>query len=313
MSFATTAAVIGAGAAVASAGVGIAGSLSGGSTPTYRPPDFEPVPNAEFQPVAYDPMQGSEDLLANLPNLIYAANQITRNTMKQIEGIYPGAEAQREYASNTIDQYMAGVVPQDVVDFTNRQVAERSGGSYNANSGAGPAGTQIQGDFGRSLGLTSLQLQQYGMSASQSWQQLAESFTTSPIETGQLALGYADQRYKYDSLNAGLQYQYDALNTQIGFQNQGIAMDVADNVYTSGFNQYQAGQQNTANLIGAGMGAANTIIGAGSLASGQVYKPNTQPTVLNPTLPSIQYSSNGVQNLSYRPTTVPQMYTNPLS
>lgn len=299
MSFAATAAVVGAGAAVASAGVGIAGAMSGGSPPSYQAPDFEEVPYAEFNSVPYDPMQGSEDLLANLPNLIYAANQITKNTMKQIEQIYPGAEAQRQYASNTIDQYMAGVVPTDVVDFTNRQVAERSGGSYNANSGAGPSGTQIQGDFGRSLGLTSVQLQQYGMSASQSWQALAESFTTSPIETGQLALGYADQRYKYDSLNAGLQYQYDALNTQIGFQNQGVQMDIAENQYTSGLNGYTAGQQNTANMVGAGLGAANTIVGAGNMLYNTSSSQVAKPTVINPVLPSMQVQPP-VSNLSDR-------------
>lgn len=280
MSFATTAAVVGAGAAVASAGAGIYGAMNSGGAPTYQAPDIEEVDAPEFQQVAYDPMQGSEDLLANLPNLIAAARQITRYTMNEIDKIYPGATEQRAQASAIVDDYMHGVVPQDVVDFTNRQVAERSGGSYNPNSGAGASGTQIQGDFGRSLGLTSLQLQQAGMSASQSWQQLAESFVTSPLETGQLALGYADQQYKYDSLNANLQYSYDALATQVAFQNQGIQMDLAENQYASGLNQYTAGQTANANMVGAIGGASNSLIGlsSGLNSSRPVYQPNVALT-----------------------------------
>jgi len=296
MSFAATAAVVGAGAAVASAGAGIYGAMNSGAPPSYQAPEIEQVDAPEFTQVPYDPMQGSEDLLANLPNLIAAARQITRYTMKEIDKIYPGATEQRAQSSAIIDDYLQGTVPQDVVDFTNRQVAERSGGSYNPNSGAGAAGTQIQGDFGRSLGLTSLQLQQAGMSASQSWQQLAESFVTSPLETGQLALGYADQRYKYDSLNANLEYNYDALATQVAFQNQGISMDLAENQYTSGLNGYTAGQTANANLVGAVGGAANSLVGlASGLNSSQpIYKPNVSAPI--PT----QVNNAPVTNISQR-------------
>lgn len=301
MSFATTAAVVGAGAAVASAGVGIAGAMGSGGAPAYNAPKIDPVDAPQFSGVDYDPMQGSEDLLQNLPNLISAARQITRYTMNEMDKVYPGASQQRAKASNIIDDYMSGVVPQDVVDFTNRQVAERSGGGFNPNSGAGANGTQIQSDFGRSLGLTSLQLQQYGMSASQSWQQLANSFITSPLQTGQLALGYADQQYKYDALNANMQYNYDALATQVAFQNQGIGMDMAQNQYTAGLNNYTAQQNSNANMAGAIGGASNSLVGlaSGLSSSRPVYQANT-----NLTTPAYQ-QNNATANLSTR-TSQPQ-------
>lgn len=302
MSFATTAAVVGAGAAVASAGVGIAGALGGGSAPSYQAPNIDPVEAPEFQQVEYDPMQGSEDLLANLPNLIYAANQITKNTMKQIENIYPGAADQRATASNAIDSYLRGEVPQDVVDFTNRTVAERTGGTFNPNSGA-PTMQMAQADFARSIGLTSLQLQQYGISASQSWQQLAESFTTSALETGQLALGYSDQRYKYDALNANLQYSYDALGVQTELANQGIAIDLSENAYTSDLGQYNAGVNNTANMVGAVGGAANSLIGLSSLGTSQITRPTVN--VASPTAYRTPGSPTFVNNPSSYNTQVP--------
>lgn len=297
MSFAATAAVVGAGAAAASAGVAISGAMSGGGAPSYNAPKIDPVSAPEYSNVNYDPMQGSEDLLANLPNLIAAARQITRYTVNEMDKIYPGASAQREQASNIVTDYMNGVVPQDVVDFTNRQVAERSGGGYNPNNGAGANGTQIQSDFGRSLGLTSLQLQQYGMSASQSWQQLSNSFITSPLQTGQLALGYADQQYKYDALNANMNYNYDALATQVAFQNQGVGMDLAQNQYTAGLNNYNATQNANANMVGAIGGASNSLVGlaSGLSSSRPVYTPNT-----NLTTPAYQQNSAPVSNLSSR-------------
>lgn len=122
------------------------------------------------------------------------AERITGYNQAQLEKLYPGATSQRELASRAITDYMRGVVPQDVQEQTMRAVAERGGAGFNlATAGAGAipgVATSPQFDFARNLGLTSLQLQQYGMSASQDWQRLAGAFIESPLQVGQARLGF---------------------------------------------------------------------------------------------------------------------------
>lgn len=162
---------------------------------------------------------------------------------KQREKIFPGSKQNFQLAGNVLNDYLQGKVPQDVVNQTSRIVAERSGGSFDPFTGGG----QAQSDFARSIGKNSLDITNMGLSASPTWQQLAQSFVVNPLQVGQLALQAGQNRYAYDALNSG------------------VALQNAQSGYWSGYNNWQ-GQQavgqnqatNANNLLGMGLSGLNT-------------------------------------------------------
>lgn len=228
MSVAVIAASATAAAGLTSAGLGIANAVGGsksasggsGGFPTYQG-KFNPISNVE-----YTPSQMGGDLMSLYPFLQQAANAATANQTKQREKIMPGAANQLRQASEVLQSYLGGEVPQDVVDQTNRIVAERTGGGFNPFTGGG----QSQSAFARSIGQTSLDITNMGLSAAPTWQQLANSFVVSPMEFGQIALGLGNQRY-----------QYDALNTDINQYNTEGPLGIAAQQYTGAANQWGYG------------------------------------------------------------------------
>ena len=119
------------------------------------------------------------------------AERITGYNEAQLEKLYPGARSQRQLASMAINDYMRGIVPKDVQEQTMRMIAERGGAGFNiATAGRGMGVQTAQADLARSLGLTSLQLQQTGMGMSRDWQSLAGAFIESPLQVGQARLGF---------------------------------------------------------------------------------------------------------------------------
>ena len=129
-----------------------------------------------------------EALLQDLPQYTEAAEKATAARLAEIERVMPGATAQREQASNIIQQMQRGEIPKDVQEQTMRSIAEYGGAGFNPATAGRAGGFQMaQGLVPRQFGQTSLGLQQAGSSAAMSWQQLADSFAYDPFEASQYA------------------------------------------------------------------------------------------------------------------------------
>jgi hypothetical protein len=196
--------------------------------------------------VQYNPAQAGMDLSANVPYITGAGRKFTDYMTKEREKIMPGSGEQFRQGSNVLQSYLRGEVPQDVIDQTMRGTAERFGGGYSPFVQGG--GSQmLPGQFARNLGMNSMQVMNMGMTASPTWQTLAQSFVADPVAVGGLATQFGQLRYSYDALNAGI----SATNASQG--------------YSAGFNEAQlAGQQ-----AGAPYYASSQMAGqAANLASG---------------------------------------------
>jgi len=251
-------------------GVGVAGAaVSVGASYLTKPkksgpslPKYKSQPTVKYNPgqkmVEYNPVQGSADLLAMYPNLASFAQQATDYRTTEREKIMPGAKNQFSLASGVLQQWLQGKAPQDSVDFTNRAVAERTGGGFNPFTGGG----QSQQAFARSIGQLSSDFMSKGVSAAPTWQSLANSFIIDPTQVAPLALAAAEQRYKYDALNANLNLSYDQLNS-------GIIQNNNENIYRAGAssammsqNQENIDQANQNAQIGTAVNAATGLASA---------------------------------------------------
>lgn len=223
------------------------GGMGGGgaSLPNYNR-TFTPIPN-----VPYDPQQGARDLASNVGILKGVAKQMTKHRTQQREEIMPGAGAQMQLGSQNILSFLRGQVPQDSQDLVMRQAAERLGGGFNAATGGG----QLPQNYARNLGLTSLDLIRQGLSASPSWQQLANSFVIGIEDTVPMALGFANQRYQYDAMNTGI----DQFNQQGMMAQETGAYQTGMNAYTAGQLQNQSQTQGLLNLAQFGLSAASAF------------------------------------------------------
>jgi len=232
---------------------------------------FNPVSN-----VKYYPTHGSADLLENYPNLAAFASQATAFQTQQRESIMPGSAKIMQQGSGVLQDWLQGKVGSDVVDFTNRAVAERTGGGFNPFTGGG----QSQQAFARSIGKLSSDFQQMGVSAAPAWQQLANSFVFDLGKTAQLALEFGNSRYRYDALNSSIdqfnsmgELRADMFNSDGSMKAQAINLNqgnvVAENQYQSGMNTWMA-DQNAANqrkaeqmqMVGTAANAATGVAGA---------------------------------------------------
>lgn len=204
-------------------GGGGGGGGFSGKPPKFRPISFVPIENTELATgPTYNPNQGAIDFNALLPYLQQSAQYMTDSRTGLREQIMPGSQQQFDQASNVLNSWLRGEVPKDVVDFTNRQVAERMGGTYNPFQGGGKGMQQLQGDFARSIGRLSSDFTQLGISSAPAWQQLANSFVTGIDQTAQLANQQAAQRYQYDVLGADIsKFNASALNSTNQFNAQG--------------------------------------------------------------------------------------------
>lgn len=246
------------GVTVAGTAVSVGGSmLSNAQANSKSNAALDSMPQFKEQPlVPYNPVQGSIDLNAMYPELAKFAQQTTNFRTSNRERLMPGSKNQFALASGVLQSWLKGEVPQDVVDFTNREVAQRTGGSFNPFTGGG----RSQQAFARSIGALSSDFTTKGISAAPTWQQLANSFIVGPEQVAPLALEAANTRYRYDALNAGIQ---EANNS---------------GVYTSGVNSALA-QANQANLENAQQQQMWSNIGSGlsgvAAAYGGYRSPNS--------------------------------------
>ena len=162
------------------------------------------------------------------------ANAGTAQNIALQNKVAPGSKEQRKLATNQLNSYIQGQVPQDVQQNINRQVAQNLGGGFNLFSGGG----QAPANFARNIGQTSLGLSQFGLSAAPTWQQLANTMVVSP-QVG---------------LAAGL--QAGSIGSQLAGYAAGQGNQLAESQYQGGFNQYQGQQlQNQMqNQMGLGLG-----------------------------------------------------------
>jgi len=240
-----TLATIGAGVAIAGtvAGVAIEASKAGHTSGTI------PQWGGNFTPINYNPAQGVNDVGAMLyggtgagSTSVGLANRLTANQIAERNKVMPGSSSQLAQGSADINSYLRGQIPQDVINQTQRAVAASTGGGYNALSGGG----QSPDALARSIGQTSLGIQQMGLSAAPTWQSLANSFVVNPIQIAGLAQNANSQRYNYDALNA---------------QGQ---LAQATGQFNAGMQTYNAQNMAQQQQLAAGNQMASTIAGAGS-------------------------------------------------
>lgn len=120
---------------------------------------------------------------------IQAANRATANTLKQIEKIAPGSAQASQQVGQIIGSYLRGEVPQDVQQQTLRNLAEFGGAGFNLQTaGRGMNVPSLaQANFARSIGQTSLGLQQFGMEAN--WRNIAQAFNIMAKPENYMAFG----------------------------------------------------------------------------------------------------------------------------
>lgn len=241
-------------------GGGGGGGGGTGGLPDYKT-TFSPIEYKGVENVGYNPQQGANDLLSMFPALADFAAQATAYQTRQREKMMPGSQQRFSQASNVLGSWLSGQVPQDVVDATNRAVAERTGGTFNPATGGGKS----QADFARSIGKLSSDFTQLGVSAAPAWLQLADSFVVKPMEVSERALQMNQVRYQYDALNADIN-QFNAksaLETQMFNASGGESGALSE--YNAKRDQAYAGQAasaadqaNAANLAGTFAGLAGT-------------------------------------------------------
>ncbi len=238
-----------------------------------------------------------------------AANSETAFQTAQREKIMPGSANQFKLASNALQSELQGQVPQDVVDFTNRTVAQRLGGGFNLFTQGG----QAPNNFARNIGQTSYGIQQQALQQAPQWQQLANNFV----------IGIPQVQQQAQSINQ-LKYSYDVLNSDINKYNTEGPLGIAAQQYTNQVDQYNAGQiaqqqqaQQYNNMANTAVGALN----AGANVYG-AYKYNN-PSNLGSTdsqiragLPIMNHVTNNLSGAgnSFPPPYVNQGYrSNPLA
>lgn len=123
------------------------------------------------------------DFQASIPSITSAASQINAYALRQRDRVSGGTFRDNlEQQGSNIQSFLSGEIPQDVQGFINRYVAERSGGAFDPSVPGGYGGGLSQSGSGlaRSLGLTSLDIMDKGMSYAPTWEQLVDQFTYKP-------------------------------------------------------------------------------------------------------------------------------------
>lgn len=180
---------------------------------------------------------------------IQAANRVTANTLQQLEKVAPGSTQARQQVGGIISSYLRGEIPQDVREQTMRNIAEVGGAGFNIATAGRGAGIQApQANLARNLGLTSLNLQQTGINAAQSWQQMAGQFIQSPTQLMQLGLQ-----------GRGQDITVSQANIENQFRQIGAVGDINTQIYNARTGQAQQGYNTAQQNIGANLAAQQSI------------------------------------------------------
>lgn len=225
----------------------------------------DPIDNVNLP--GFDPKSGVQDYANNLPMLAVLSKFNTNQAATRRDQL-TGGEASRNLKQEGVDigQMLGGEVPKDVQDKVNRIVAERSGGAF---SPSGPANQQATADFARSIGKTSTDIMNQGLSFAPQWESLVDSFTYKPQQAYLDALNGLRARNDYTLGAAQVQLKRDEnqyteelnKNKMKASADPGVAGSVNDNLQlqTIGANA-NANEANA--LIGAAKGIGSIYTGA---------------------------------------------------
>jgi hypothetical protein len=243
------AAVIGAVGTVAAGALTASQSGSGGTgagSGAISLPDFESKVGTEDSYAGKMVPEANRNLDMALPAIFGVVDKVnpklTRMRDKKTGGAF--SESIKQEGAN-LRAFEKGFVPGDVQDSIHRLAAEHLGGAYDPSMGGDKS--QFGSKMARMLGLTSLQLSQWGMSFGQGWRSNVDSFIYKPQE--------AARDFYFPMLQAGLQASE--------LQNK-----IDENTYSSAVNKAfaEAGAPPTGGMGGAGMGQA-VASGAKGLAA----------------------------------------------
>lgn len=228
----------------------------------------------------YTPTQATGDLVANTGNIRQATADLTAAKQADRETVAPGSQANMDLATGAIGAYLRGEVPQDVVDQTNRVVADRVGGGFNPFA---PDRNQIAtNQFSRAIGTTSDANVKYGIGANATQTQLADSLTFSPQDAISAALGLGNLQQGANSLTKGIDentYTGNLTNSYLnaapdpraaGFLNDKINLVSLNNANELASDQFNFGNALTQSQLDyqRAMDAAGLKVSAAQLAIG---------------------------------------------
>lgn len=201
---------------------------------------------------------------------IEAANRATANTLQQLERVAPGSEQARQQVGQIINSYLQGQVPQDVQEQTMRMIAERGGAGFNiATAGRGMAVPSApQANLARSLGLTSLELQQQGANLAGSWQSIAGQFVARPETFMQFALQGRGQDIDVAQANITNRFRQLGMISDITGQQLGAAQNIYSAQTGQAQTAYGAAQQGIEATLAARQATAQGVQGISSAAAG---------------------------------------------
>jgi hypothetical protein len=226
----------------------------------------------------YNAPSGTDIFQSAADNALAYAPKFTQQNINLQNKVTPGSSAQRATALKLINSYMAGEVPLDVQQNTQRAIAQSFGGGYNPFTGGG----QAPSAYARNIGQTSVGLSQYGLSAAPTWQQLANSMVTRPdalmsfgMQAEQLSLGGNLQAAENQYQSGMNQYKANQLQNQ---QNQQMIMQGANSGLDIFKSAMKGGYLNS--LSPSGQGAAATL---GALPSASTANSYMNDLGYNPT------------------------------
>lgn len=236
----------------------------------------------------YNYATGASDLVNQLPYLSLLSKRFTNQGQKRRDQLTGGtAGPVMEQAGADILGELKGSVPQDVLDRVNRLVAERSGGAF---SPAGQGGQVASADFARSIGKTSTDMMELGLSHAPQWEALTDSFAYKPQDAANQALAMLRSRNDYILGAAGIQIKRDenqytsAVNkargdampdpAAVGSRNDALTLGtIGANATENGLNSVLGGVKGIAGAFAGGSDPYNdagfiTNAGLGTVSSG---------------------------------------------
>lgn len=269
---------------------GAAANANPSATYGTKPKPVEPINNVGLIP-GYNPTAGTTNLANSLPELNTIAANENKFQSKLRNKTSPDFSANLNLEGGDINSLLSGSVPQDVIDNTNRIVAERSGGAFMPE---GPGNQMPSDTFARDIGQTSTQLMQSGLSYAPQWESMVDAFTYSPQTAFQNAMSMLGNEQQY-TLNADqLQSQIDSQQYQENVDYS--MMRAAPNPAAAGAintNLQVAGLQNQA-----GLNESNALLGAIKAGSALYSSSSGSSSTSSPSsiysIPSV--SSSGTPN-----------------
>lgn len=233
-------AIIGGVGSLLSAGIGAAGQagLFGGGGGGIKPTD------PKFKMASLPaPTTGLADYISQGPSIpgaqatATAADTASNQAYQQmLLSVDPNLINQTKTISNLANQYLQGIIPQDVQDQIQRATAQQAmTGGYGATSGMGRNLTT------RDLGLTSLQLQQTGIGMAQTAGSMAQVLNPSFTPVSSLLMAPSALLQRQDQLayyNTDVYNQGRAIKAGGQYASQAPTGSNVGGAISSGINQF---------------------------------------------------------------------------